>query len=275
MNLGKVSGWHVAFLTFAVLLLAVPANNMIAAWLELDAGWRKIWGRLLPAVVLGAVVSIAYWRDRSWLQSMLGPLPDSRRSEVFWASVASVAIPFAVAGGFALWIWVMEGGASLEQRLSTTRFHDNSERSSFSPEGILLFLLLGPLLAPIVEEIIFRGVLFRAWAERWGWLAAMVLTSLLFAAYHRSFLTCLLSSVVFVCLYSRTGTLRAPMIAHGVSNLALFYPLTGQFVYPRPEEAIGDITTWWLQLASLVLIVIAVPAYVFLSSQSRIKEPVT
>ena len=81
------------------------------------------------------------------------------------------------------------------------------------------------ILAPIAEEILFRGVLYPAikrggfpWLAFWG-------TSLLFALIHVNLITfvpLLLFSLLLTLLYERTGNLLAPMTAHAMFNLLNF-----------------------------------------------------
>lgn len=40
------------------------------------------------------------------------------------------------------------------------------------------------LFVPIYEEILFRGILLEAFEKLWGWVAALILTSLLFGLWH-------------------------------------------------------------------------------------------
>ena len=79
-------------------------------------------------------------------------------------------------------------------------------------------LLLGVIVGPPIEELVFRGLLYRAWANQWGALVAAVLTSALFAAYHPNFLAAFSSAILFVCLVRRTGSLWASISVHAFTN---------------------------------------------------------
>ncbi len=76
--------------------------------------------------------------------------------------------------------------------------------------------------APVVEEIIFRGLLFGAIFSRWGFWPAAIFSSLVFASVHGYELEgsiSVITSGIFLCwLYRRTGRLWAPMVAHGLLN---------------------------------------------------------
>ena len=82
------------------------------------------------------------------------------------------------------------------------------------------------LLAPVVEEILFRGLLYPAIKLRGYPKSALIVTSLLFAAIHGSLMTLVplfFLAVVFVWLYERTGTLLAPIVAHSFFNTVNFF----------------------------------------------------
>jgi len=91
-------------------------------------------------------------------------------------------------------------------------------RSSLEVAWLLVLLCV---LVPIGEEVFFRGFIYNT-LRRWGWVWAVILSSVLFAAVHLQvvhFLPILLLGVVLAVLYQRTGSLVASMVVHGVNNL--------------------------------------------------------
>ena len=82
--------------------------------------------------------------------------------------------------------------------------------------------------APVVEEIIFRGLLFGTLVGRWGFWPAALGSSLVFASLHGYELEgsiSVLTTGTFLCwLYARTGRLWAPMLAHGLLNAIVVLP---------------------------------------------------
>lgn len=50
--------------------------------------------------------------------------------------------------------------------------------------GLLLSVALVVIVAPVVEEVVFRGVLQGAFAREWDWRIAVALSAALFALYH-------------------------------------------------------------------------------------------
>jgi uncharacterized protein len=264
MRTGSASGAQIALLMFAVLLLAVPFSSYVAELLAVrESMQRDLLGRLI-AFLAGALVIVAFPSlRRAAAAELSAPIPAGKRIEVAIVAVAKLPLALAVAGGTALWIWIAEGNAVLESRMTRDPAADLAW--AFSSEGIVFFLVMGALIAPVLEEIVFRGFLFRAWERRWGWLPAMLGVSTLFGLYHSHFVSAFLSSILFVCLLRRTGSLWAPILVHGLGNALLWYPIAGQFLLPAPERAVGDLASWTLQLSCLVPMSVALPLYVWMA----------
>ncbi len=87
----------------------------------------------------------------------------------------------------------------------------------------LFFLLV--ILAPVAEEIIFRGCLYRFLKGTMSMTGAVLLSSLLFGAIHLHLagLPVLIAFGAVLCLvYERTGSLKAPILLHSFFNLNTF-----------------------------------------------------
>lgn len=77
------------------------------------------------------------------------------------------------------------------------------------------------LLAPIAEELVFRGLLYGWLAGRWSNLVAFILSSLAFAAAHTEPLHILMVLPLgfwFGWLRWRTGSLVPTIVAHIINN---------------------------------------------------------
>lgn len=99
---------------------------------------------------------------------------------------------------------------------------------------ILLFFGVGGIVAPVAEEIFFRGVLYGYLKgllngripEKSAVTAAMMVSTLLFALAHAGIsgipVPQLVGGLVFCLAYEMEKTLAAPMVIHCLGNLALF-----------------------------------------------------
>jgi len=77
------------------------------------------------------------------------------------------------------------------------------------------------LLAPVAEELVFRGLLYGWLAGRWSNLVAFIVSSLAFAAAHTEPLHILMVlplGLWFGWLRWRTGSLVPTIVAHIINN---------------------------------------------------------
>ena len=83
-----------------------------------------------------------------------------------------------------------------------------------------LFAVSAAVLAPLVEELIFRGTLFRSCRVRFGPVKAALLSSALFALGHidRDSMAIFVSALTYVLAYTRTRSLWAPIVLHAINN---------------------------------------------------------
>lgn len=83
-----------------------------------------------------------------------------------------------------------------------------------------LFLLTTVLFGPIMEEFVFRKVIFGFFFDLTGAVGAAVISSLLFAFVHMDghFLVYSTMGLVFCFLYTKTKNIATPIIAHVLMN---------------------------------------------------------
>jgi membrane protease YdiL (CAAX protease family) len=95
-------------------------------------------------------------------------------------------------------------------------------------------------LAPVVEEILFRAILYRAVKQRGYPGIALLGSALLFGAIHGSLMTLFpltILAIILALLYDKADNLMAPIVAHSLFNATNFF----FFIYQR------DLERWWKQ----------------------------
>ncbi|MCX8254570.1 putative Abortive infection protein [Beijerinckiaceae bacterium RH AL1] len=138
----------------------------------------------------------------------------------------------------AWWIWglaLVMVGYSLGATVALAHFFPSFDATIRLPEGKtwgLLFLLLASVLAPIGEEMLFRGWMYTSLRASFGVAAAMLVVSVLFALAHWE-QTHLYALAVFpvglglAWIRERTDTIKASIVVHGLYNgiaaLLLFF----------------------------------------------------
>jgi uncharacterized protein len=90
---------------------------------------------------------------------------------------------------------------------------------------LALLFLVGGVIAPLAEEILFRGLLY-GFFRRWGVAPALIISTLLFVVSHpldRGLpVTQAVGGLLFALSYEKEGTLLVPIIIHVLGNLAIF-----------------------------------------------------
>ena len=74
------------------------------------------------------------------------------------------------------------------------------------------------VLAPIVEELLFRGLLYRYLRGRVGVVAAVVISALVFAVLHVVIPPLFVMGIVLAVLAERTGSLWPGIVLHATNN---------------------------------------------------------
>jgi membrane protease YdiL (CAAX protease family) len=101
-------------------------------------------------------------------------------------------------------------------------------RVTVSWPGRIMLGAAAILLAPVAEEILFRGILYPAVKQAGFPRLALWSTALLFAAVHLNavtFVPLMVLAIVLTALYERTDNLLAPILAHAVFNALNFITL--------------------------------------------------
>ena len=90
-----------------------------------------------------------------------------------------------------------------------------------SPWMRAYFVLLAVVIAPVFEELLFRGMLLPALARRYGAATATLVISVVFASIHGhvpSLVPLFILSVSLCLAYIGTGSLASSIIMHAVFN---------------------------------------------------------
>jgi membrane protease YdiL (CAAX protease family) len=90
-----------------------------------------------------------------------------------------------------------------------------------STGGTVAFVVYAVAMAPFLEEIFFRGFLFRGFAKSWGWVWGAVVSATVFSLAHLQlsiFVPLFALGFVLAWVYKRTGSLWTSIALHAVFN---------------------------------------------------------
>jgi membrane protease YdiL (CAAX protease family) len=111
------------------------------------------------------------------------------------------------------------GDQAEPQKLVTLIAEESAKQENIGT--LIFFVVMAAAVAPVAEEILFRGILYPAVKQLGHPRVAVIGTALLFALFHVNLLTFASLSAValsLIALYEFTDNLLAPITAHAVFN---------------------------------------------------------
>ncbi|RSL30673.1 CPBP family intramembrane metalloprotease [Salibacterium salarium] len=88
-------------------------------------------------------------------------------------------------------------------------------------KSVPIFAVIVAVIGPILEEIVFRKVIFGAFYKRFNFVISALLSALIFSVVHFDFTHVLIYTAVgftFSFLYVKTGRIIVPIVAHVAMN---------------------------------------------------------
>lgn len=220
-----------AMLTLAIALPAIPIRGM-TEWVETNS-------RLLSAVVNGvsSLVAVAFLLNDFLKETATEGEVDIdagiprqllaffRKGFLGYGSVNGVGLAFCAVGGAVsavvlnqaiLWIFAL-------LQIGSARY-DSVEAVQYSVPLWLGILLYG-VISPVVEEIVFRGILYNRMKRFFCIPACVILTAVLFGVFHANlpqfvYGTCM--GILLALCYEREKCFAAPVFFHMAANLFVF-----------------------------------------------------
>ena len=135
--------------------------------------------------------------------------------------------------------------------------------AAFTPESVLswlMFLVMATLVAPIGEEIVFRGFILNSYAQIIGAHRAVWISAILFGLAHHSpphVVAAFFSGLIFARFVLAGGSLWVSMIAHGLVNFSstvMMHVNRSPLIFPEYETtAIGGIVGLLVAIIASVL----------------------
>ena len=169
----------------------------------------------------GSVVGFGIWRHKLSLRSMGLLIP--AKKILLYAGLGSVLAVVALlprlmaASVFVFLEWVINGDIS-----SLTMREDLFTTGLDTWYGILIMLVGVGVLAPIAEELFFRGLLYDWFRQKAGVVWAVILSSVLFGFAHFDSMivvaSALVMGVIMAIAYEKTKSLWITIFMHIATN---------------------------------------------------------
>ncbi len=202
-------------------LLLLAAVYLLSLVTPLDPG-DPATGEVRRMLFYGALLAWIVWvcrRSGISLRRLVGRLPEGH-SWLATLGLLAVTMIFSLASWevFAYGLAVVAPGV-LEFLLEAV------ESTPGPPLAYQVAMVaVAVVLAPVIEEVLFRGVLLNRWAAKWSLGKAVVATSLAFGILHANPVGITVAGLVLAVLYLRTVTLLVPIAFHAANNLVATIP---------------------------------------------------
>jgi uncharacterized protein len=225
------------------LLLWVVLSGMIAALLNLplqqitrlnpkDPSWTMINYIIVMILTSGLI----WWRINSvggTFRDIFGKLPRSTH----WLRLAGLTFATLLVslGSFFVFAYLLylsypDFLTSLIKAVNSSALQTPS--TSVATKVLTWFTVV--IVAPITEELLFRGVLLQRWGSRWGIRAGLILSSIVFGFLHVNPIGLSIFGLLMGTLYIRTGSLSIVIACHAFNN---FLASLGMFVPDQSSKS--------------------------------------
>ncbi len=195
-----VPGWALLLFLAALAVLGVALRLLVGPNL-MDLGMLGILGAFYGVLLCSVVVAVA-------------PLGSAARQALGLRGAGWRPVVAGVVGTVVLSVAVSKIGPEVKGMQAV-------EELVREPHALLPSVLLLGVLAPVVEELIFRGLLYGWIAGRWGTIPAWLVSSIAFAVAHYEpahIILVLPLGLLFGYLRRRTDSLLPSIAAHIVNN---------------------------------------------------------
>ncbi len=176
---------------------------------------NSAFNNVVSSIAEGAMAAFLAWRLPALSRRPWREIGFRRPARGDWIWVLAALFVSKIVLRVALSIYLSKTGQTHHQQAGFENFAIRSwlERAT-------AFLEIA-VMGPIAEELLFRGLVLNAFASRFGTIAAVVFSGILFGELHGDdvfFPVLALDGIIFGALYVHTRNLTVSTITHGLSN---------------------------------------------------------
>lgn len=211
--LDRIRVRHFALWAIGAFLVAVTFLVTTGAEVGNDVSARVLGMGIVVFAAGGWTIQMVGWQGLS-VSAVFGPVPTRRTS---WGLVllGVLALDLFESAEFHLLLpWLKEVAPALADRYTMNVVEE--------PSGMGAYLRLigsGVIAAALVEEVLWRGLIYQRWAHAWSApVGALIAAALPFALMHGHVLGAFVFAVVTTLLYLRTRSLWVPIAVHALGN---------------------------------------------------------
>lgn len=121
------------------------------------------------------------------------------------------------------------------------------------------------VFAPILEELLCRGLIFGVIRNRWGAIPAIVVSAIFFGLIHgepSAIIVAFVAGLIFGVIYVRTSSIFSTMIIHSINNILAFSIMCFGFEEMSWSDMVGGGVAYYALygVAVVVFVVVTIEA---------------
>src|SRR5687768_8909076 len=202
--------WGIAGICILSMILLIPVSILLNPVAGKEASFL-----LYYLLAMGAAFYFAHWnRQKKTGVSEYNFGPGSARIMVL-VSIAVIALQTGI-------ITPLTGMVPIPE------FMKNIFRELAGQNGVFAFLTL-VIAAPILEELIFRGIILNGLLKKYSPARSIILSSILFGVVHLNpwqFIAAFVIGIFSGWIYYKTRKLTLSILIHAVNNLVAFISMS-------------------------------------------------
>ncbi|PSL46941.1 hypothetical protein B0H94_10594 [Salsuginibacillus halophilus] len=209
--------WIILITYIAMHLSGFIGMPALVAILGFDLSQAVVWWNIISFIIALIIIGVLLLPERHEQPRIekAGPGP----------------VTFWIIAGFFLAMFAQATAVFIQSSLlGIEPGSENTEQILQFIESFPIFIMVVVVIGPILEEIVFRKVLFGSLYKRMNFFWAALISSFIFSIVHvdlENLLVYLAVGFVFAYLYVKTNRILVPIIAHVIMNL--FAALGPQF----------------------------------------------
>ena len=262
-KLAKPGFWMAVLLVLLVLGIQIALSIPLAvANLVIEHGMHRAAPHLerqpiligcINIVACGGAIALGLWLNRLGFRRAF-PAWRISAQQVFGVAVSLIGAA----------VLLSEADNAFRSVLPPPRFLiDRMKEMFLSEENVVSRVWLLVIIAPITEELLFRGIILRGLLSRHLPATAVVVTAILFTVLHLNpwqFPSALSLGIVLGWFYVRSGSVAICILGHAIYNsTVVVFPVLPWHIpgmTPPSDLTIVEFQPWWLDLVGLVVLVV-------------------
>jgi membrane protease YdiL (CAAX protease family) len=209
-------------------------------------------------ILIFAIIMIAAYRTglMDQFSVAIGPVPP--RNEVL--DYALLSIPLIAISLVGMYLLYLPLSYSFPEFVTWWFLEEPSmiwwSADIYSITASIINAILIIIMAPILEELIFRGFLLNRWQAKYGTVKAIIFSSLIFGLLHVEILGGVIFGALLCLIYLKTNSLIGPIIVHMANNaIAVLIMVsegiwTGEIANTTMDEFHSE--WWWAIIGATV-----------------------